>query len=194
MSMFLGYAPWILFSLATSQYDWRVGLAVGLVSQIAVMLVTGRSRRIGALDLAMTAFFVVVGAFAVVQPESALETWGQPLATAWIAVVSLATIVVGRPFTLAYSEGDVTPEIAATDLFRSINTTIAWAWTAAFAVMAAASFVAITVDAAWISTLGTVLALIAAIKFTKQYPDRATARTLAPTDGSTARPQAAGAR
>ena len=175
--MFLRFAPWVLFSVVTSQFDWRFGLVVGLVAQIVAIVVV-RPRHIAMLDVAMVGFFTVGAVYAFAQPDAAIQDWVQAIATTWITVVSLASIVVGRPFTLAYSTGDVSPEIAASDLFHDINTRIAWAWTGAFAGMATAAFIATAVDAPWISTVATVVLVLRALRFTERYPDRAVAAAL----------------
>lgn len=174
MSMLLRFVPWILFSLVTSQFDWRLGLVVGLVAQIVAIFAV-RPRQMAMLDVAMVGFFAVGAVFAFARPDAGIQDWMQGIATAWITLVALVSIAIGRPFTLAYSTGDVTPEIAATALFRDINTRIAWAWTGAFAGMAAASFAATAFDASWVSTLATVLLVLRALRFTKRYPDQAVA-------------------
>ena len=63
MSMFLRFAPWVLFSVVTSQFDWRLGLVVGLVAQIVAIVVV-RPRRIAMLDVAMVGFFTVGAVYA----------------------------------------------------------------------------------------------------------------------------------
>ena len=174
MSMFLQFAPWLAFLVVTDVADWRLGLAAGLIATIATILAS-KPRRVGVLNAAMIVFFVVMGAFAVMRPESGLQDWAGTISTAWIAVVSAASILLGHPFTLDFSRDGVSGEIAASTLFLDINRSIAWAWTGAFAVMAASRSIAHAVDAPWLATALTVIALIAAIKFTKAYPDRAVA-------------------
>ena len=185
MSMILQFAPWLAFLVVTDIADWRLGLAAGLIATIATILAS-TPRRIGILNAAMIVFFVAMGTFALIRPESGLQHWAATISTAWIAIVSAASILVGHPFTLDFSRDGVSPEIAASQLFLDINRTIAWAWTGAFAVMAASRSIAHAADAPWLATALTVIALLAAIEFTKTYPDRAVAAASNPTGRSTA--------
>ena len=90
----------------------------------------------------MIVFFIAMGTFAVIRPDSGLQDWAGTISTAWIAVVSAASILLGHPFTLDFSRDGVGPEIAQSKLFLDINRTIAWVWTGAFAVMAASRSIA----------------------------------------------------
>jgi hypothetical protein len=174
MSMILQFAPWLSFLIVTDVADWRLGLAAGLIATILTILAS-KPRRVGVLNAAMIVFFIAMGAFALIRPDSGLQDWAGTISTAWIAVVSAASILVGRPFTLDFSRDGVSPEIAQSKLFLDINRSIAWAWTGAFAVMAASRSIAHAADRPALATVLTVVVLIAAIKFTKAYPDRAVA-------------------
>jgi len=174
MSMILQFAPWLAFVVVSDVADWRLGLAAGLIATVVAILAS-KPRRVGVLNAAMIVFFVAVGAFALIRPASGLQDWAGTISTAWIAVVSATSILLGRPFTLDFSRDGVTPEIAASKLFLDINRTIAWVWTGAFAVMAASRAIANAASAPWLATALTVVVLVGAIKFTKAYPDRAVA-------------------
>ena len=174
MSMILQFAPWLAFVVVTDVADWRLGLAAGLIATVVAILAS-KPRRVGVLNAAMIVFFVAMGAFALMRPESGLQDWASAVSTAWIAVVSATTILLGHPFTLDFSQDGVTPEIAQSKLFLDINRTIAWVWTGAYAVMAASRSIAHAANAPWLATVLTVVVLVGAIKFTKSYPDRAVA-------------------
>lgn len=174
MSMILQFAPWLAFVVVSDVADWRLGLAAGLIATI-ISILAAKPRRVGILNAAMIVFFVAMGAFALIRPDSGLQEWAGTISTAWIAGVSALSILIGHPFTLDFSQDDVTPEIAQSKLFLDINRTIAWVWTGAFAVMAASRSIAIAAGTPWLATALTVLVLVGAIKFTKSYPDRAVA-------------------
>lgn len=174
MSILKSFIPFIVYSLVNNWFDWRIGIAVGLVSLIAVVLTTP-SRRLGVLGGAQLIFLLVAGAFALVQPDSGLQDDLNSIGMAWIAVASAVTILLGRPFTLDYSAPGEDPAIVASDLFQRINRTIAWVWTACFAACASVGFVTTALDRPSTGTIVSVVLLIGAIKFTGSYPDRAVA-------------------
>ena len=174
MSILKSFIPFIAYSVVANWFDWRLGIAFGLVTLVAVVLTTP-SQRLGVLGLAQLTFLVVAGAYAVVRPESGLQDNLNAVGMAWIAVVSTVSILVGRPFTLDYSTDGVAPEIVETPLFQQINRTIAWVWTACFAACAAAGFVTTALDRPNTGTIVTIVLLVGAIKFTDAYPDRAVA-------------------
>jgi hypothetical protein len=163
-----------VFLVVTGTTDWRLGLAAGLVAQIIAIVAT-RPRRVGLLNAGMLVFFAGFGVFSLLRPDSGLAAQLTNISVAWLTVLAAGSIVVGRPFTLQYSQDDVSPEIAASVLFMSINRTIAWAWTAAFAVMAVAGFVAGAAGGRGWGAAVSVVVIVAAVRFTKRYPDRAVA-------------------
>jgi hypothetical protein len=174
MSILLSYAPWLVFLAVTGATDWRLGLATGLAAQVVVLL-TATPRRLGVLDAGMLVFFAGFGAYSLVAPHSGLEPSLTNVSMVWMTLLAGASILVGRPFTLTYSEGDVPPEVASSALFVAINRTIAWAWTGAFAALAVIGFATHALDRGGWGTMASVVVIVAAITFTKRYPDRAVA-------------------
>ncbi len=174
MSILKSFIPFIIYSLVNNWFDWRIGIAVGLVSLIAVVLTTP-SRQLGVLGWAQLIFLLAAGALAVVQPDSGIQDDLNAIGMAWIAVASAVTILLGRPFTLDYSAPGEDPAVVASELFQRINRTIAWVWTACFAACAAVGFATTAIDRSSTGTILSVVILIGAIKFTVAYPDRAVA-------------------
>ncbi len=190
MSMILQFAPWIAFTLL-SAVDWRLALAVGLVTQL-LLIVVHRPIRVGVLNGAMILFFLVVGVVALVDPGAAIKDHVGVASTAWLAVVATGSLLVGRPFTLDFSRSTVSPEIAASPRFLRTNRVITGVWAEAFAAMALGGLVGAVAGAPWIGTVTTVVVLVLATKFTTSYPQqvRAAARAEAAavtSDGAAAR-------
>ncbi|MET0578906.1 MAG: hypothetical protein ABW122_09620 [Ilumatobacteraceae bacterium] len=174
MSMLVRFAPWIAFVVLTDVVDWRLGLVAGLVAALAVWWLS-TPRKLGILDAAQLVFFAAVGVFAFLRPDSSLQHHMSNVSMAWFAAVAAASILIGRPFTMDFAGDDVTPEIAASSLYRSIHTTITAVWAACFAGISAAGFIGTAVDRPAIGTVATVVLLIVAIKFSNDYPDKAVA-------------------
>ena len=80
----------------------------------------------------------------VVRPESGVEEYIGAISTAWLGLVSLVSLLVGKPFTLPIARTEVSPEIAKTPAFIKTNQIITSVWTAYFALTAAIGAVAVT--------------------------------------------------
>ncbi len=170
MNMLKNFAAWIAFLVVTGVADWRLGLAAGLVVQI-VIIATSRPVRIEILNGAMLAFFAVALAFAVARPDSGVEEYIGVISTAWLGLVSLVSLLVGRPFTLSFARAEVSPEIAKTPGFIRTNQIITSVGTAYFVLTAAISAVAVTNDIPGDRAVQ-ILLLVGAFKFTVEYPKR----------------------
>jgi hypothetical protein len=177
MNMLVQFAPWIAFSLV-SGIDWRLGLAVGLIGQIVVILAV-HPRRVGVLNGAMLAFFIVLGLFAVLRPDSPIQDHVDTISTGWLAIVAAASFAVGHPFTLDFSRDRVSPEVARSERFMAVNRTITAVWTACFAGIAAAGAIAAAADRPTLKTVATIVLLVVAVHFTIRYPQQARERALA---------------
>ena len=85
--------------------------------------------------------------------------------------IGLASLMIGMPFTLQYAREQVPRKYWDSPLFFTTNQRITGAWTAAFAVMAAADAAAEYVEEipVWIDIAATVAAFVAALWFTRWY-------------------------
>jgi hypothetical protein len=84
-----------------------------------------------------------------------------------LLVIVLASIVMGRPFTLQYAREQVAPEHWDTPEFVRAN----------YVVAAELALLTLPGMSPRIGIVAIVLALIGAVKFTRWYPDRVKART-----------------
>jgi hypothetical protein len=174
MNMVVQFAPWIVFAVV-SEYDWRLGLAAGLILQLVLILAV-RPIRIGVLNAAMLAFFLVVGTIAVLSPDSPLQDYVGSLANGWFAVVAVVSLAVRHPFTLDFSRGTVPAEVEASPVFMAVNRTITWVWAGCWAGMAIAGVIGTAAGLSTLDTIATVVLLVVAIKFTIAYPQRVRTR------------------
>ena len=96
-----------------------------------------------------------------------------------LLLIVLASIALRKPFTLQYAREEVAPEFWNLPDFVRTNYVITAVWAAAFAVMVAAE-AALIYASGMPQRLGiivTVLAIVAAVKFTSWYPDRRRSET-----------------
>jgi cyanate permease len=96
-----------------------------------------------------------------------------------LLLIVLASMAIRKPFTLQYAREQVSPEYWDRPQFVKTNYIITAVWAAAFAVMVAAeaALVYVPVMPNRLGITVTVLAIVAAVKFTSWYPDRIRSRT-----------------
>ncbi|MES9535986.1 hypothetical protein [Actinomadura sp. NPDC000600] len=134
------FLPWILLAVV-SGFDDRAGAAAGLVAALvlpALDLRRGHRADSLILEASTSVFMAALTALAFTVPGSAVLDYGASLAIGWLALTAWGTLLLGRPFTAGIARRQVTAEIAATDLFRSINRVLTAVWAASFTVLAAA--------------------------------------------------------
>jgi hypothetical protein len=183
MNILLGFAPYIVFYLVTR----AVSVEIGLWAALAVALVNaGRDwARSGSLKVLEAGTVLLFAALAGV---TAALHWQWTLMGVRLAVdggllaIVLASLAIGRPFTLQYARERVPQAFWRAPLFLTVNRRITWAWAGAFAALVA-SHAALLLDPAlplWLDVAVTVAALAAALRFTTWYPTHARRAAAAP--------------
>jgi hypothetical protein len=171
-----GFAPWICYA-ALSAFDWRLGMCTA--ATVAVLLLLGAIRRQGAdlLSTATCGFFVVMAVIAVTDPTSGLHHWTCALANGTLAVMALASLAVGRPFTLVIAREQVPQEFWNSPRFIHVNKVLTSVWSAAFAASAVTCALIVGYDRSSAVPLITaqVLAFVIPFVFSGKYAARAQA-------------------
>ena len=178
MNILLSLSPFIAFFVLMRV----VHPLAGLVGAFAVSLLLGvlqwrRGESVKVLEIGSLALFGALVFYTLVAaPEWTVATVRLAV-DAGLFAIALVSLLVGRPFTLQYARESVPKEFWSSPLFLSTNQQIA-AWTAAFAVMAAADAAAQYVEAIplWIDIAATVAAFAAAFWFTRWSSARARRR------------------
>jgi hypothetical protein len=185
-SPFSGIAPWIVMSVFTSpgRFEEAVGAALGL-SLLVLLVSYRRGIPIHLLELFGVAFFVVFAVLGLVASPDIirwLELWAGELANIALAAFAAFTLLIRRPFTLAYAKDTTPQEHWDSPVFLRINYVITAVWAGAFSFNAVVGFVG---DAAlhdsgniWTGWILQLAAIFAAVAFTEFYPDYATAKAL----------------
>ncbi|MBK1660423.1 DUF3159 domain-containing protein [Paracraurococcus ruber] len=175
MGILLAFAPFIAFALVERLAGPTAGLLAGARVSAGLLLrdrVAGRSAKL--LEIGTALLF---GALALVAllGQPAWSVIGVRLAVdAGLLAIVLASIALGRPFTLQYARESVPPQLWDTPEFRRANLVVTAVWALAFAVMVAAELVLLLLPGVprGIGIAAIVLALVGAVKFTGWYPDR----------------------
>jgi hypothetical protein len=182
-----GIAPWVLFSVlsAPGRFETAVCFALGL-SLLTMWIGSRRGIAVYALDVLGVAFFAILAVVGLVASRGVitfLELWAGEMTNIVLAVFVIATIVIRKPFTLAYAKKQAPEEFWDTPLFRRINYTISGVWAGAFTFSAVVGLIgdAVLHDANnfWTGWVLQLAALFFAIGFTEFYPDYAGAKDAA---------------
>jgi hypothetical protein len=177
MGILLAFAPFIVFAVV----DRLVGATEGLVAAAlvsAAMLIRdwitpGRSPKI--LEIGTLLLFAGLSLYAVLAGPAWSVIGVRLCVDTGLFLIVLASMAVGRPFTMQYAREQVAPEFWSTPQFIRTNYVITGAWALAFAVMVIAEFALLYVPdlPKRAGVIVIVLALIGAVKFAAWYPDRA---------------------
>ncbi|MGV0853021.1 hypothetical protein [Mycolicibacterium phlei] len=184
-SPFAGLAPWILMAIIAGpgRFEEAAAAALGL-ALLTLWIGSRRGVRVHALEVVTVAYFVVLAALGLAAPDPVidwLQVWSGELSNIVLAVFAVGSLVVRRPFTLAYAKDSTPQEYWDTGPFRRINFAISAAWAFAFVVSAVAGAIGNGVmhdhDNFWTAWIIPIGALVFAAAFTEFYPDYATGET-----------------
>ncbi|MCG7206103.1 hypothetical protein [Streptomyces arenae] len=182
MAYLRGFVPWIVAGVVTGFTDWRWGALSGVVSGLFLLL---QDRRRGVdldaliLEASTIVYFLVTGAVAVTDPDSALKDHSDVLSFVWLGLTAWGSLAIRRPFTLGIAKRQTPREYWDMPEFRQVNNYITSAWGAGFTFIAVCLAVGNAVDApVWVGITAHVIGLAAPIVFTKVYPERAQRRLL----------------
>lgn len=176
----VGLSPWIIFSLVEGKGRLELSAAVSLGAAVVILMLNW--VRGGTPKMLEYADVVYFGALAIVVAESGhdvhkwLELWGGEVANIALVVIVVGSIIIRRPFTLAYAKADTPPEVWETPEFMRVNYLISSVWAVAFLIEAASGFYGDEVlrdsNNIWTGWVIQTLPLIIAAQFTIWYPNR----------------------
>lgn len=195
-SPFSGIAPWVLLSIVSGPGRFEEAAAAALGLTLLTLWVTWRRGvPIHALEVFGAVIFVILAVLGLVASDGViawLEVWAGQLSNIALAVFAVASLVIGKPFTIAYAKDTTPEEYWATPLFKHVNFAISGVWACAFTCSAILGALGDTVLAgqefwtAWILPIG---AILFAVEFTEFYPDYAAAKAALADGESTEAPK-----
>lgn len=179
LGIFVGFAPWIVFTVISSPSTWEWAAVTALV---VTLVLAGpdwwRTRELNPLDVVSVLFFGVLSLISFVLERGELmwvEDRAQLLSSTALALVALGTLAARRPFTEYYARRSVPQEYWSSPLFRRVNMVITAVWAGVFLAQALCDVVVVYAPGTstvfnWVVP---VLLLVAAVRFTMWYPERA---------------------
>ena len=174
MTIFLILAPYGVFALLMLVTSTAAGLFTGAAICLAVIaydVAGGRSIKI--LGAGSVVVFTAVGSYvALIDPDLSVSAVKFAV-DAGIFLVTLGSIVIGKPFTLQYALEVVDAETKKVPGFLTANYIITWAWTLSMLLMMAGNVALIYVPGLplWSGLLVAFAARNSAVYFTKWYPE-----------------------
>jgi hypothetical protein len=179
MGILFAFAPFIVFALVDRLVGATEGLIAGAAVSAALLLrdwmTPGRSPKI--LEIGTTILFGALALYAVFGGPAWSIVGVRLRVDLGLFVIVLVSMALRRPFTLQYAREQVPPEFWNSPQFMRTNYVITAVWALAFLVLVIADLVLLYVPALppRIGVIATIVALVAAIKFTGWYPERVTA-------------------
>lgn len=183
-SPFAGLAPWILMAVLNGPDRFEEAASAGLALALLTLWV-GRRRgvRVHLIEAFTVLYFAVLAVLGIAAPPDAiawLGRWAGELSSIALAGFVVGTLLIRRPFTLAYAKDTTPEEYWDTPAFLRINYVISAFWGGAFVVSALAGGYGDLVlgdnDNFWTAWIVPIGMLIWAVAFTEFYPDYATAK------------------
>jgi hypothetical protein len=175
MNILLGFAPYIAFFVVLHAGSAVLGLWAAFIVALAIAArVWLRTRSTKVLEIGNVVLFAALALFTTVAHWEWTLMALRLTVDAGLLVIVLVSLAIGRLFTLQYARERVPRQYWDTPQFLAINRTISWVWAAAFAVIVACHATAVVMPAMPlpIDVAITVLALVAAYRFTTWYPER----------------------
>ena len=169
----VGFGPWILFWILNSNNTFEEAAVAGLVASAVVTIWTiAQGSTVKLLEIGSLAWFGVLTVMAFTAEEVFFADWSYVLSNSALALIVLASILAGRPFTRQYAKETVPEQYWDSPVFLKSTLVISWVWFVSMVVMAASSAVARSYPESemWFNWIIPIGALIGAIKFTGAYP------------------------
>jgi len=173
MSILLGVAPFLVFFALMRLAGPTAGLIAAFVASLALSLrMLWRGESVKILEVGSLILFASLSAYTLLTARA----W--TVATVRLAVdggllgIVLASLVIGRPFTLQYARERVPQQFWVSPIFLSTNRKITLVWAMTFAVLVAADAAAEYVPAIPIGVdiAVSVAAFLGAVWFSTWYP------------------------
>lgn len=183
-SPFSGIAPWVLMSVLSGpgRFEEAASAALGL-ALLTLWVGSRRGIPVHLLEVFTAVYFFALAVVGLVASDGTIrwmELWAGELTNIALAVFAVVTLLIRRPFTLAYARDTTPREYWDSPLFVRVNYVISAVWAGAFTVSAIVGFYGDAVlrdsDNFWTGWILQLASLFFAVTFTEFYPDYAQAK------------------
>lgn len=162
------------------RFEEAASAALGL-ALLTLWVGSRRGVPVHLLEVFTVVYFAILAVLGLVASDTTidwLELWAGELSNIALATFALVTLLIRKPFTLAYAKDTTPREHWDSPLFLRINYVISAVWAGAFLVSAVVGAYGDAVlkdnDNFWTAWIVPLAAVIFAGSFTEFYPDKAT--------------------
>jgi len=183
MTIFLILAPFGAFALLMLVTSVQISLFASAAICLAVIGIdVYRGRSIKVLGAGCVVLFAGLGAYVTLVDPSMSHSAVKLTIDVGVLAISLASLIIGKPFILQYALEEVDAETAKLPGFKKAVYLITWAWNAAFVLMIIGNVLTIYVPGLplWSSLVIAFAARNSAAFFTTWYPQYRKAKYGAP--------------
>lgn len=172
MNILIGMLAFLVFAVVERLAGLKVGLIAAALTALALCLRdwTGPRRHCGVLELVSLIGFGLLALYAgLTSPDWSLM--GVRLTVdVFLLSVMLASMLIGRPFTLGYTKDDTDPAAWLSPAFIRSHYVVSGVWTAALLVVVLGDTLALLLPRlTFVAVAMVVLALAGASRFTARY-------------------------
>jgi hypothetical protein len=172
----LAFLPWLIYIFASGGNHWGVATAGGTVMCLVYLAMLRRQTTIKLMEWTTLAFFVTASILTIGLHSTVLATYQVMIIWSFYAVAGWASVVLGRPFTVAYAREEQPPEVWDLPIFHRVNWIMTLFWCGLFTVNVGFGAIAVMVG----GNLGRLVPgflmpmglLIFGLIFTKHFPKR----------------------
>lgn len=164
--------PWLLIPYLIDWFDGNFAKATLAVAFLMFVLCFDNLRR--GLVIECTLVICVLGMALISVYWPGLSTFENVKLMLYgvLTVMSWSSVLLGRPFTLQYSRGDVADDIRQSSEFFDINNTITKAWCMTFSINWLLAVLSLCFEAYWpIFLIGSYMSILVASVMTEVFPD-----------------------
>ena len=181
MEYVLSFSPWIAYAVLSSAANWRVGVFVAVLLQAVLAVALIRRQQLDLLSVGTFAFFAAMSAVALISPNSTIHHWIPALSAGALAIISIGSLLLGQPFTLAIARRSTPEALWRRPEFIRINRFLTSVWAASFTVAAVICALLIGLDESDTSlpTVANLAAFVIALIVTRRTVKNARARAAA---------------
>jgi hypothetical protein len=183
MTIFLILAPFGAFALLMLVTSAQISLFASAAICLAVIGIdVYRGRSIKVLGAGCVVLFAGLGAYVTLIDPNLSHSAVKLTIDVGVLAISLASLIIGKPFILQYALEEVDAETAKLPGFKKAVYLITWAWNAAFVLMIIGNVLTIYVPGLplWSSLVIAFAARNSAAFFTTWYPQYRKAKYGAP--------------
>jgi hypothetical protein len=172
----LAFLPWLIYIFASGGNHWGIATAGGTVMCLVYLAMLRRQTTIKLMEWTTLAFFVTASILTIGLHSTVLATYQVMIIWSFYAVAGWASVVLGRPFTVAYAREEQPPEVWDLPIFHRVNWIMTLFWCGLFTVNVGFGAIAVMVG----GNLGRLVPgflmpmglLIFGLIFTKHFPKR----------------------